>query len=1069
MVSLDWKGYTWEVSEYSGYPGPGNNFRNDNVFIGEDGFLHILLKKVGNIWTVGQISTSVPLGYGTYRFVGKGRLDLIDPNIILGMFSYGGEDYINEIDIEISRWGDLPEVPQSIGWTTYPPVLGSPRLKQTGVFPMVQTSDETTHRYIWMPGYVNFLSQQGNKAESDLSDPIAAYHSVLSPNVDMPLVFIVWLMGGMAPLNDEDVDFVIEDFTFTPYVAPTAKKLVVTRDDSGLYVGASIATFIELHHSRKIPFNLCIIPHQIESDYVAYLNRALTLGNLWSVQSDVKHSGSYAMMASPGDVGGSRQKKHALGIVPTTGIIQIDYYFQADGVAQRVYGASLQGPSPWDYILPLLMDNGHFKYYNSDFHNLPVDTSYVADTWYHVQITLDFSNALMSWVIDGVSKGSVPLAWADTLAEITESQYVHHLIFWNGPSGGFAHYYDDIIVTHDGEIVFFDNFEYGDFSTASGVGRAWEDEILDPYRFEIIPCGYDADGVEDPVDVLEQARDLITSQFGKVPKSLVAPVSLIVDGFLDEAERLGYTSVINDIYFKPPRTIFMFPFSFFWENWTLSKYNTFADFKTAFDQWYAQPNQVPWYSGSNYQVFTMDITDPLLYGTSFEGSVQARLDYAAALDYILGKGDVDVVTQEDAVQILGGTGIQQMNTIFSALFESTGFTNTDGIGGAWDSAGASWSNVTSKARSGAHSAKALVSTINLPLKKNIAFDTTRQVLIDYYCQVSSVLGASLRCTLEGPVEYIEPLLMENGHFYYYDNGQKTLPVDTTYAVDTWYHVQIYLDFPNALISWVIDGVFKGATIIRCADTGVVCYPTIALSSLAFQNNGYIPTLSGSTVLFSDNFESGDFANTGGVGGAWTTVGNKWTVQTVEKYSGSYGAYCITGSGTTRMLQKTLAFDTTKQVVLDYYCRTNNVAGVPLALISGPVEMIQPLSMSGGHFVHYDTLERNLPVDTTYVADTWYHVQVYLDFPNARVSWVIDGVYKGSAELRGADTGTLIDSTIAFTTLKLYGNVSGTTYGFVDDIIVLQDVPAGLSQNDYIDDVIVKQGGFAIPAKARGLQ
>ncbi|HAC09518.1 MAG TPA: hypothetical protein DCG14_07675, partial [Phycisphaerales bacterium] len=55
------------------------------------------------------------LGYGTYRFKTRGRVDLLDPNTVFGLFIWeypqcfeGSDEWWNpasEFDIEFSRWG----------------------------------------------------------------------------------------------------------------------------------------------------------------------------------------------------------------------------------------------------------------------------------------------------------------------------------------------------------------------------------------------------------------------------------------------------------------------------------------------------------------------------------------------------------------------------------------------------------------------------------------------------------------------------------------------------------------------------------------------------------------------------------------------------------------------------------------------------------------------------------------------------------------------------------------------------------------------------------------------------
>jgi hypothetical protein len=189
----------------------------------------------------------------------------------------------------------------------------------------------------------------------------------------------------------------------------------------------------------------------------------------------------------------------------------------------------------------------------------------------------------------------------------------------------------------------------------------------------------------------------------------------------------------------------------------------------------------------------------------------------------------------------------KMSTLFSALFESTTFTNTDGIGGAWDTIQSSWTNVTTKAHSGTHSAKAVVSTTNRILQKNIAFNTSKQVLLDYWCLASTVVGAPVAGMITGPVETVQPLSMDSGHFYYYDTTEKYLPVDTTYIANTWYHVQVYLDFLHGRVTWFINGINKGSATLRCADTGTLVSPAISLTALKFYNGS-----AGTAILYIDD-------------------------------------------------------------------------------------------------------------------------------------------------------------------------------------------------------------------------
>ena len=203
---FSWRGYGWVVSSYKGGPG-SNTYSTDNAFIKDDG-LHLKVSKSGGIWKCAELGSTIKLGYGTYRCVIQGKLNSLDPNIVLSMFNYGKVDYINEIDIEISKWGNNKST-LPLGYTVYP---ATPGPKSVKLFPMVLKSDLSTHRFTWTPSGVNFLSQQGVKGMNDLSEPIASFSTSISLNIEMPICFDMWLMGGHAPKIGAEV--VIKDFEY---------------------------------------------------------------------------------------------------------------------------------------------------------------------------------------------------------------------------------------------------------------------------------------------------------------------------------------------------------------------------------------------------------------------------------------------------------------------------------------------------------------------------------------------------------------------------------------------------------------------------------------------------------------------------------------------------------------------------------------------------------------------------------------------------------------------------------------------------------------------------------------
>ncbi len=103
---LEWSGYTWTLAGgHNQLPGP-NNWAPLNVWVDNQGALNLRIDNNGSA----GIMSKEKFGFGTYSWIVEGDLYNLDPNIVFGMFQYPdssvGPDMTNEIDIEISPWGD---------------------------------------------------------------------------------------------------------------------------------------------------------------------------------------------------------------------------------------------------------------------------------------------------------------------------------------------------------------------------------------------------------------------------------------------------------------------------------------------------------------------------------------------------------------------------------------------------------------------------------------------------------------------------------------------------------------------------------------------------------------------------------------------------------------------------------------------------------------------------------------------------------------------------------------------------------------------------------------------------
>jgi hypothetical protein len=151
--TLQFSGYTWEVRSGGGNPGPCEDWKEGNAWTDENGFLHLKISKGNGMWHCAEVSTLESFDFGRYQFWVIGQIDTLDPNVVLGLFSYQGPPGTNEIDIEMARWGD-PNNP-NLHYTIWPSFADSacqsdmyacPRGES---FNFTLSGTYTTHRYIW--------------------------------------------------------------------------------------------------------------------------------------------------------------------------------------------------------------------------------------------------------------------------------------------------------------------------------------------------------------------------------------------------------------------------------------------------------------------------------------------------------------------------------------------------------------------------------------------------------------------------------------------------------------------------------------------------------------------------------------------------------------------------------------------------------------------------------------------------------------------------------------------------------------------------------------------------------
>jgi hypothetical protein len=254
-TALSFSGRTWRVKG-PGYYGPGpNNFTNssNSVWVDAEDQLHLTVKNYGGTWYSTEVALVEPLGYGDYIFTTVGRLDLLDPNVVFGLFTwqYGpcyDESYLwwgpyNEFDIEFSRWGNAGSsnnaqfVAQPWDWSG----------NISGFYATFSESEITSHAIRWLHDRVEARSWRGGPNDEAPENMIHTwtYTGPHVPRPEQPRVHLnLWKCCGDPATNQE---VVLDAFTFFP---DGGTGVVDVADDSGL-----LSPSARLFAARPNPFN----------------------------------------------------------------------------------------------------------------------------------------------------------------------------------------------------------------------------------------------------------------------------------------------------------------------------------------------------------------------------------------------------------------------------------------------------------------------------------------------------------------------------------------------------------------------------------------------------------------------------------------------------------------------------------------------------------------------------------------------------------------------------------------------------------------------------------------------
>ena len=216
--TIDFAGRTWQVADWPGTPGE-NYFSTNCVWVDSNGWLHMALKKMYGIWHCPALETTNSLGFGEYRWYLNTPLELMDSNLVVGLFTYAQESTFgtnqNEVDIEVSHAFPGTQT-NCLLYTVQPYTIGGNGYQH----PLETTNDITTHRFFWRPDRIDWQSYYGH-TDTPADDQFLAGWRFNRRGIPIETneraMMNLWLFETNMPASTQNLELVIRDFVFIPF------------------------------------------------------------------------------------------------------------------------------------------------------------------------------------------------------------------------------------------------------------------------------------------------------------------------------------------------------------------------------------------------------------------------------------------------------------------------------------------------------------------------------------------------------------------------------------------------------------------------------------------------------------------------------------------------------------------------------------------------------------------------------------------------------------------------------------------------------------------------------------
>jgi hypothetical protein len=208
---LNFSGYEWTTSAGPIFRAGSRNFFDPaNVWTDKGGALHLRISGSPGKWAAAEAKLTRSLGYGTYRFQLR-DVSHLEPSAILTLITWdgvGSESTRRELDIELSRWGNLENT--NLNYVVQPYYVPA------NFFAFRVPPGAYTHSFRWEKGQVIFSTVAG---PGNTGGRVINQHVFISgvplPEGESVRIGLYVFHQGKIPLKNEN-EVIIDKFEYLP-------------------------------------------------------------------------------------------------------------------------------------------------------------------------------------------------------------------------------------------------------------------------------------------------------------------------------------------------------------------------------------------------------------------------------------------------------------------------------------------------------------------------------------------------------------------------------------------------------------------------------------------------------------------------------------------------------------------------------------------------------------------------------------------------------------------------------------------------------------------------------------